>query len=81
VQAISSQSGRYSSQLWLDITFRRPGHSEAGMRERLSIFHAKPTFNNIDKLQEREASDSRVSMCNVETRESATLMSYQQGGQ
>lgn len=29
----------------------------------------------------REASDSRVSMCNVVTRESTTLMSCQQGGQ
>lgn len=49
--------------------------------ERLSISHARPTFNNVDKLQRREASDSSVSMCNVETRESTTLMSCQQGSQ
>lgn len=43
--------------------------------------HARPTFNNGDKLQGRQASGSSVSMCNVETRESATLMSCQHRGQ
>jgi hypothetical protein len=50
---------------------------QASLKERLSISHARPTFNN----ECQQASDSGVSMCNVETRQSATPMSRPQGGQ